>query len=134
MKIITTAFFGFIIPMLLLDSIWLTTMVKTFYAKYIGQLFAPTPSIAPAIIFYLLYTVGVLVFVVFPALSGNYSLVKVFTYGALFGLVAYATYDLTNQATLKIWSTIITIVDLMWGAFITGTASTIAVWVSRLWK
>jgi uncharacterized membrane protein len=133
MKTIIVGALGFLVPMLILDFFWLTTMVKSFYGKYIGDLLAPNPNFAPAIVFYVLYCVGALVFVVFPAISGNFSFGKVFLFGALFGLVAYGTYDLTNQATLKTWSTVVTVVDLAWGAFITGTASTIALYFVKIW-
>lgn len=134
MKTIIIAILGFLVPMLILDFFWLTTMVKSFYGKYIGDLLAPSPNLTPAIIFYLLYCVGALVFVVLPALNGDWSFGKVFLFGALFGLVAYGTYDLTNQATLKTWATIVTVVDLAWGAFITSTASTVALYFVKLWS
>jgi uncharacterized membrane protein len=109
--------------MLLIDAVWLLFMGKFFYAKYIGHLMTPSPSFIAAAIFYLIYILGLTVFVLVPSLSNNYSMVKIFFYGALFGVVAYATYDLTNQATLKDWSYFVTIVDLIWGALLTGTVA-----------
>lgn len=134
MKTIIIGALGFLVPMLILDFLWLSTMVKSFYGKYIGELLAPSPNFVPAIIFYILYCVGALVFVVLPALKGDFSFGKTFLLGALFGLVAYGTYDLTNQATLKTWSTVVTVVDLVWGAFITGVASTVALYFTKLWS
>ncbi|MES2985696.1 MAG: DUF2177 family protein [Patescibacteria group bacterium] len=134
MKTYIIGFFATIVPMLLLDIVWLTTMIKTFYTKHLGELFADKPSLTPALIFYVLYGVGVLYFVVMPLLRANASLGTVFLTGAFLGLIAYGTYDLTNQATLKNWPTIVTVVDLMWGAFLTGTASTIAVWIMKIMK
>ena len=134
MKTYIIGFFAVSIPMLILDAIWLTTMIKTFYTKYLGELFAAKPSLVPAGIFYVLYTLGVLYFVVLPLLRTNANYMTVFLTGAFLGLVAYGTYDLTNQATLKNWPTIITVVDLIWGAFLTGIVSTIAVWIMRYVK
>lgn len=134
MKTYIIGFFATFIPILVLDAIWLTTMIKSFYLKYLGEIFAPKPSLAPAAVFYLLYCVGILFFIVFPLLKSNASYTTVFFTGAFFGLIAYATYDLTNQATLKNWPIIITMVDLVWGAFLTGVASTCAVWIIRLMK
>ncbi len=134
MKTYIIGFFAVTIPKLMLDAIWLTTMIKTFYIKYLGELFADKPSIAPAAVFYILYGIGVLFFVVLPLLRANASLGTVFLTGAFLGLIAYGTYDLTNQATLKNWPVIITLVDLAWGAFLTGIVSTIAVAIMRAMK
>lgn len=134
MKTYIIGFFAVSIPMLALDAIWLMTMIKTFYTKYVGELFAAKPSFAPAAVFYLLYTIGVLYFVVLPLLRSNASYTTIFFTGAFLGLIAYGTYDLTNQATLKNWPTIITLVDLAWGALLTGTVSAIAVWIMKITK
>ncbi len=134
MKTYIIGFFAVSIPMLLLDAVWLTTMIKTFYTKHLGHLFADKPSLTPAAIFYLMYAVGVLYFVVLPLLRSNASYVTVFLTGAFLGLIAYGTYDLTNQATMKNWPTIITVVDLAWGALLTGTVSMIAVWIMKITK
>lgn len=134
MKTYIIGFFATLIPILILDAIWLTTMIKSFYLKHLGELFAAKPSLTPAIIFYILYCIGVMYFVVLPLLRSQASLGTVFLTGAFFGLIAYATYDLTNQATLKNWATIVTVVDLVWGAFLTGTAATSAVWIIRILK
>lgn len=134
MKTYIIGFFATIIPMLLIDVVWLTTMTQTFYKKYLGTLFAEKPSLTPAIIFYIIYGLGVVYFVVVPLLRANASLTTVFLTGAFLGLLAYGTYDLTNQATVKNWPTIVTAVDLVWGAALTGTVSTIAVWFMRLIK
>jgi uncharacterized membrane protein len=83
-----------------------------------------------AILFYLLFIVGLLVFVIRPALSGGAPLQALF-YGALFGLISYATYDLTNLATLKDWPVIVTVVDLIWGTVLGGAVSFISVLLGR---
>ncbi len=120
------SFFAVLVPLLIIDAVWLSTMSKAFYAKHLGGLMAPNPVWAAAGIFYIIYTIGVVFFVVTPAIAGSLPAWQVVLRGALFGLVAYATYDLTNQATLANWSTIVTVVDLIWGAVLTGVASVIA--------
>lgn len=107
-----------------IDSIWLTVMSKRFYAKRIGKLLSPKPNLFAAAIFYAIYIAGVNVFVIDPALFEG-SLSFAIGRGALLGLAMYATYDLTNQATLKKWPTSLTVVDMLWGTFITGLVSTL---------
>lgn len=134
MKTILISFFATLLPFIVIDGTYLFTIGGSFYQKHIGHLMAPSVNFVPAVIFYLLYIVGILAFVVLPALKGGQGLAHVFAFGALLGLVAYGTYDLTNQSTLKSWPTIVTIVDLAWGAFLTGATATIAVWISRTWN
>jgi uncharacterized membrane protein len=131
MKTFFGLYFSAFVIMLLIDAVWLTLMGKFFYAKYIGHLMAPSPSFVAAAIFYVIYILGLTVFVLLPSLSGHYSFGKIFLYGAFFGFVAYATYDLTNQATLNNWSYIITIVDLAWGALLTGTISVLSILIIK---
>jgi len=108
-----------------LDAIWLSTMASRLYKPRLGGLMRDDFSIAPAVAFYLLYVGGILFFAVAPALAtGRWTTALV--RGVLLGLVAYATYDLTNQATLRGWSSVVTIADLCWGMFVTGAAATIA--------
>ena len=97
-----------------IDMVWLGLVARTFYRKYLGFLMAPSPNWLAAIIFYLLFIVGILVFVVVPGLEAN-SLKTTLLRAALFGLIAYATYDLTNLATVKDWPLLITVVDRAWG-------------------
>lgn len=105
-----------------IDIVWLAFVARTFYRKYIGFLMAPSPNWLAAIIFYLLFIVGILVLAVLPGLEAN-SLKTTLLRGALFGLVAYATYDLTNLATLKDWPLIVTVVDLIWGTVLSTVVS-----------
>lgn len=114
-----------------LDAIWLTTMTTRLYRRELPGLLLETPSWAPALAFYVLYAVGVMVLVVRPALDGEWSLGRVLGVGALLGLVAYGTYDLTNQATIRGWSMLVTAVDLAWGATLTATVAAIAVTAAR---
>lgn len=105
-----------------IDAVWLGLVAPKFYRKYIGKILADKPNFVAAAVFYALYIVGVVVFAINPALDED-SLQQAMGLGALLGLVMYATYDLTNQATLKVWSTKITVVDMIWGTFITATVS-----------
>jgi uncharacterized membrane protein len=126
MKIFLAAYFSFLFIMLAIDAVWLTLMVKFLYSKHIGHLMAASPSLIPALIFYLVYALGVTVFVLLPAVANQSTVFKIFGYGALLGFMAYATYDLTNQATLKDWPVLVTSIDLAWGALLTGTVSVLA--------
>jgi uncharacterized membrane protein len=120
------AFIAVLIPMLILDGIWLAVIAKSFYAKHLGAIMTQNPVWIAAILFYLLYAVGVTYFIVAPAVAESLSWYVVLLRGALFGLVAYATYDLTNHATVVNWPTIITIIDMVWGATITSVTSLVA--------
>jgi uncharacterized membrane protein len=109
--------------MAVVDSVWLTSMIST-YRQHIGELLLPDGiRIAPAVAFYLLYIFGIVWFGVSPALANGGSLQTAALNGALLGLFCYGTYDLTNQATLKVWPTFITLMDLAWGVFLTSTAA-----------
>jgi len=134
MKTFLISYLAAIVSMLIIDLIWLSIMMKPFYQKYIGHLLSETPNLIPAIIFYLIFILGLVFLVIMPALSGNFSYLKLFIYGALFGLVAYGTYDLTNHATMKNWPAIVTIVDLIWGALLTGTVSVIAKFITKFFS
>jgi uncharacterized membrane protein len=107
---------------LVLDAIWLTVMADRLYRPAMGAIMLERFSLAPAAIFYLLYIAGVIVFAVSPAMAtGRWT--TALGYGAMLGLMAYATYDLTNQATLKDWSWTVTIADLCWGTFVTAVSA-----------
>ncbi len=114
---------------LVIDMIWLTLIAKNLYAKYLGELMGPVKWI-PAIAFYLLFIVGLVFFVIHPAVD-KASLVYALGAGALFGFIAYATYDLTNLATLKGWPWQITLIDLAWGSFLGAAVSTITYLIVR---
>ncbi len=107
---------------LVLDALWLTTMADRLYRPALGRLMLERFDIAPAIAFYVLYVAGVVLFAVAPGLAhGRWS--SALGLGALLGLFAYATYDLTNQATLRDWPWRVTLVDLCWGTFVTAAAA-----------
>ncbi len=123
---IAISFFATLVSMLVIDGVWLTLMAKRFYATQLGTLMAKNPQLFPAAIFYFIYAIALTVLIILPGVQANYGLGKIFLYGALFGLAAYATYDLTNQATLRDWSALVTVVDLMWGTVLTGVIAIIA--------
>lgn len=105
-----------------IDMVWLGLAAKNFYAKHIGFLMKANVNWAAAILFYLLFIAGLVVFVVVPALEKG-SWVRALLFGALFGLITYATYDLTNLATLKDWPLVVTVVDLIWGTVLAASVS-----------
>ena len=105
-----------------LDFLWLTRIAIGFYRQHIGTLLLATPNFAPAGIFYLFYVIGLVYFAVMPAVSAGSLMTAIFN-GALLGLLAYGTYDMTNLATLKGWSLQVSLVDMAWGAFLSATAS-----------
>ena len=114
-------YFATLVAFLAIDMVWLGLVARTFYSRYLGSLMAPKVKWPAAVIFYLLYVVGILVFAVLPGLEAK-SLKTTLVSAALLGLIAYATYDLTNLATLKNWPLLVTVVDLVW-----GTALSVAV-------
>jgi uncharacterized membrane protein len=109
------------------DMVWLGLVAKTFYRKHLGFLMGPKVVWPAAILFYLLFIAGLLVFAVRPALAAG-APVRALVLGAFLGLVSYATYDLTNLATLKDWPLLVAVVDLVWGTVLGGTVS----WLSAL--
>lgn len=108
-----------------IDMFWLGVVAKNFYKQQIGFLMTPNVNWVAAIVFYLIFIAGLVLFVISPALE-KASLMHAVLFGALFGFVSYATYDLTNLATLKDWPLMITLVDLAWGAVLSGSVSTVA--------
>ena len=114
-----------LISLTVLDFGWLK-LTAGFYRSHLSHLFAPSFSFAPAFVYYPLYALGVWLLILVPAVRNGASLSTVLLSGALFGLVAYGAYDLTNQATLKDWPLLITVVDMAWGAFVTAAACGIA--------
>jgi uncharacterized membrane protein len=112
------------------DFIWLSTTTSRLYQPVMGDMLAPQPRLPAAVAFYLLYALGVTIFVGAPALkTGKWSNATV--YGALFALFCYMTYDLTNQATLRNWSIVLTLSDIAWGMFLTALSATVALFVTR---
>jgi len=120
-----------LITMGVLDAVWLTTMTPRLYRRELGELLLAAPSWVPAIAFYLLYAVGTLLLVILPALRGEWTLGHAVLIGAMLGLVAYGTYDLTNLATVRGWSVTVTLVDMVWGAVLTAVTVAIALTAAR---
>jgi uncharacterized membrane protein len=108
----------------IIDSIWITKMAPGFYRKYMGNLLRKKPDFFAAVVFYLIYILGIIVFALSPALRED-SFWYAAGLGGLLGFVMYATYDLTNQSTLKNWPRIVTVVDMAWGTFVTGAVTAI---------
>ena len=119
------------IVFMLMDLGWISQMLPRLYKPDIGPLLADKPSVAPAAAFYLIYIAGVTVFAIAPGLAAG-SWAKTAGLAALMGLVAYATYDLTNQATLRLWSLRVSVWDMGWGVFATTVAASAGFWAARL--
>jgi uncharacterized membrane protein len=114
-----------------LDAVWLITTNATLYRPTLGPVLAPSPRVGPAVLFYVVYLIGVVVFAVAPAIrSRRWQDATIM--GALLGFFCYATYDLTNQATLVVWATQITLLDLCWGTFLTASGATAGYFASKL--
>ena len=123
---ILKAYVILLVILFVFDAIWLTITNKSFYQKELGSLFAKKMKILPAALFYLIYPLGISIFVISPNLISD-NLLQTGLLGALFGFVAYGTYDFTNLATIKDWPIKVTIVDLIWGSLLTATASIICI-------
>lgn len=115
---------------LAIDMIWLGLAARSFYQQQLGFLMVPSPNWFVAVLFYLLFVVGLLFFVVAPGLKAN-SLKATLLKAALFGLITYATYDLTNLATLKDWPALLSIVDMLWGMFLSVSVSWLGFFVGK---
>ncbi len=113
-----------------LDMVWLALVAKDFYRQQIGSLMKDDINWMAAIVFYLLFVVGLVFFAIAPAIEKNSWRHALFL-GALFGLVTYATYDLSNLATLKDWPLLVTIVDLVWGVVLAAMVSTTTYFIAR---
>ena len=112
-----------------IDMVWLGFVANRFYQSQIGFLLGPVNWTA-AVIFYLIYIVGIIVFAVNPALMEG-SLMKALVFGCLFGFFAYATYDFTNLATVKDWPLLVSIVDIIWGTFLTGSVAVASYYLGK---
>jgi uncharacterized membrane protein len=115
-----------------IDMLWLGFVARTFYKNQIGFLMKPDVNWAAAIVFYLLFLVGLVIFVIGPAVEKK-DWMHALLAGALFGLITYATYDLTNLATLKDWPLTVVWVDMLWGTFLASSVSTITYLIAIKW-
>jgi uncharacterized membrane protein len=129
MKRYITAYLVTLIAMVAIDAVWLSSMADRLYRPVMGDMLAPEFRLSPAIVFYLIYPAGLVFLAVRPAFREGAFTVAILS-GAVLGFTAYATYDLTNQATLIRWSTALTIADLCWGTFLSAVASGAGYWIT----
>jgi uncharacterized membrane protein len=113
-----------------IDALWLSFMGPAVYRPVLAEILAPNLRLAPAITFYLAFPIGLVVFGVLPGLRSG-ALTSAFAFAVLFGALAYATYDLTNYATLRVWTLQITLLDVGYGALASGVAATLACLAAR---
>jgi len=123
-------YFSALVAFFAIDMLWLGVISRKFYARQLGHLLSPKVYWLPAIIFYLLFIAGILIFAVIPGLEAG-SLATTALMAALFGLFCYATYDLSNLSTLKDWPLVVTVVDIIWGITVSTTVAVIAYFIGR---
>jgi uncharacterized membrane protein len=123
-----TGYVAALLTFFLVDMAWLGTMAPRFYRPTLGDIAISGVNLPPVIVFYALYPVGLLIFAIIPALKSA-SLTTAVIYGALFGFFTYATYDLTNHATLRNWTLQLTLVDVAWGTVLAAISSVVSFWV-----
>lgn len=122
------AYIATIIPLTVLDALWILGVAKKFYGDQMGFLFTKSVNFVPVAFFYPLYSLGILLLSVLPAITSA-SWVEALWRGALLGLVAYGAYDLTNHATISGWPVSMTLVDMAWGMTVTALTSVIAYFI-----
>ena len=132
MKTSIIAYLATGLSFLAIDGVWLTLMTSRLSKPLLRDLLADTVQPIPAVLFYALYIAGIVIFVILPSIPAGRWFDATWR-GAAFGLIAYATYDLTNQATMRGWPTIITAADLCWGMFITAVAGTLGFLAAKTW-
>src|SRR5436190_1493882 len=116
-----------------LDALWLSKVALGMYRQELGSLLLDKPNLPIAAGFYLLYVVGIVVLAIVPAL-GEGGWIKALLMGAVLGLVAYGTYDITNLSTLRGWSTRLALIDIAWGTALSAVSAAIGLWVVRLFN
>lgn len=119
-----------LVSLVALDSVWLFSMMD-YYKKWLGPLMGSSFNSLPAIFFYPIYALAITILILIPAVKNESSIISIFLLGAVLGLAAYGAYDLTNQATLKDWPVIMTLVDMAWGAVLTGLVSVLTLVIFR---
>jgi uncharacterized membrane protein len=122
MKASAVAYGASLIVFLALDAAWLGLVAKDFYQSQIGSLMLDPPNLVAAAVFYPMFVVGIVLFVIHPALEAQ-SLGRAILFGGLYGLFAYGTYDITNLATIKGWTLAMVLVDMGWGLVVTACAA-----------
>ena len=122
MKIFGIAYVATLLSFLIIDSIWLGLVARNFYRDQLGSLMLPSPNFVVAAAFYLVFAAAVVILAVRPGLDAG-SAITAIGFGAVLGLAAYGTYDMSNLATLKGWPLTLSFVDMAWGTVLTGVAS-----------
>jgi uncharacterized membrane protein len=123
-------YFSFLISLIVVDMIWLLVIAKTMYRDSMGDLMADEPKLAAGIAFYVLYAIGVCIFVLMPAINKQ-SWLDAVLYGALFGFFCYMTFDLTNLSVIRNFPTQLAFIDIAWGSFATAVVSGFIYWVAN---
>lgn len=121
-----------LITFLMIDGVWLMAVAKNFYSKYLGYLMTKSPNLMAAGVFYLVFILGLVKLVIEPGINGG-DIKQTIINSALFGLCCYATYDLTNMATIKDWPMIVTVVDLIWGTILSASVTGISYFILTKW-
>lgn len=122
MKLALISYAGTFGALLAADAVWLGLIARSFYRDNLGELMLPSPNFTIAALFYVFYAMALVALVVLPGVKSG-TLLSTALYGAVLGLAAYGTYDITNLATLKNWPAIVSIVDMTWGTFVTALAA-----------
>lgn len=123
-------YLSFLLTLIAIDLVWLLGVAKNLYRNEMGDLMASEPKLLAGLAFYLLYALGVCIFVIVPAISKQ-SWLYALQYGALFGLFCYMTYDLTNLAVVRNFPTQLAFIDIAWGSFVTALCASFAYWVGN---
>jgi len=123
-------YLSFLVALIAIDLVWLLGIAKNLYRDQMGDLMASEPKLAAGLAFYLIYALGVCIFVIIPALSKQ-SLIYALQYGALFGFFCYMTYDLTNLSVIRNFPTQLAFIDIAWGSFVTAMCAGLAYWVGN---
>ena len=123
-------YFSFLITLIAVDLVWLLGIAKNLYRDEMGDLMASEPKLLAGLAFYLIYALGVCIFVIVPALSKQ-SWLYALQYGALFGFFCYMTYDLTNLAVVRNFPTQLAFIDMAWGSAVTALCASFAYWVGN---
>ena len=126
----TKTYFFTLLVFLALDFVWLGIIARGFYQRYLGHFFGDHVNWGAAFLFYFIFVCGMMIFVIFPALHAH-TVKQAIGLGMLYGLVTYATYDLTNLALLKGWPGTIVVVDILWGIVLSGMVSTAGYWMAE---
>lgn len=133
LRALAAAYVASLIAFLVLDAIWLSLSYRHLYKPGLGPMLRDAPMLAPAIAFYLLYALGITVLIT-AAAPADSSAIRALGLGALLGLVAYGTYDLSNLATLRGWPVMLTIADMGWGAIVTALSAGAGLWAARMFS